>query len=578
MRRTRPISAFHVHYSMCGSARHLDHGARAHSPRVYHAVLRVSAFEPVFGGDLSGGQRPLLFQSDHSILLMATAPEFSESRDLLRQFAELQRAAGPYHVYRVTDVSLWSAAAAGFSASEIIDALQSRGQNRLPRSLSAMIQQVLGNYGVFSLSGDDGRLVLTSTDIALLRDVADDLGLDPSGTHVVLAPEQRGWVKARLAERGYPVKDDAALSHSPRFGFSLRDGFALRPYQSTAVDRFCQSRLTGGVILLPCGAGKTVVGVAVAAELGARTLVITPSRTISDQWVEHFRSLATIHAEDVTIYRRGSKLAPVTVATYQALTVGNGESDGLSRVLDQPWGLIIYDEVHSLPADVFRQSASVQSIRRLGLTATLIREDGREREVFALVGPTVYSAPWRELERNGWIAPVDCVEVRVKVPDTRCLTPDRILAAKLKIVRRILARNRGEPTLIVAHRLTEIAAIARATDSPSITGQTPANTRAELYQAFREGRLSTLVLSRVANVGVDLPDASVLIQVSGTFGSRQEEAQRVGRVLRPKANRGHARFYSLVMAGTREVEFAARRQRFLVDQGYRYRVLDAEAG
>ncbi len=523
-------------------------------------------------------ERTMLFQSDHSILLMANAPGFAETRDLLRQFAELQQAAGPYHVYRVTAVSLWSAAAAGIGAAEIIAALQSRGQNDLPQSLTALIQQTLGNYGVFRLTGDAGWFLLESTDRALLRTMATELGLELDGDTALISADQRGWIKARLAERGFPVKDDAALAESPRLGLSLREELELRPYQASAVDRFCRSRLSGGVILLPCGSGKTVVGVAVASTLNARTLVITPSRTICEQWIDHFRALTSIEPNDVTIYRRGANLTPVTVATYQALTANSGTADGLSRVLDQPWGLIIYDEVHSLPADVFRQSAAVQSIKRLGLTATLIREDGREREVFALVGPTVYSAPWRELERHGWIAPVDCVEVRVTAPDSRRLTPDRILAAKLNVVRRILSRNRDDPTLVVAHRLKEVAAVARAIDAPSITGQTPASRRAELYQAFREGRIRTIVLSRVANVGVDLPDASVLIQVSGTFGSRQEEAQRVGRVLRPKADHGRAHFYSLVMAGTGEVEFAARRQRFLVDQGYRYRVLEADAG
>ncbi len=331
------------------------------------------------------------------------------------------------------------------------------------------------------------------------------------------------------------------------------------------------------MILLPCGAGKTVVGVALAERLRARTLVITPSRTIGDQWREHFLTLTSVPEEAVSIYRRGVATAPITIATYQALTARGEERAALSDVLDQPWGLIIYDEVHSLPADVFRLSASVQSVRRVGLTATLVREDGREREVFSLVGPTVFATPWRELERHGWIAPVDCVEVRIRIPGQRDLTEDRVLAAKLKVVRRILASNSNQPTLVVAHRLKEVAAVSRAVDAPMITGKTPEGTRAKYYRDFRAGEIARLALSRVANVGVDLPDASVLIQLSGAFGSRQEEAQRVGRVLRPKATGQRATFYTLVIAGTREVEFAARRQRFLVDQGYRYRVLDVDS-
>jgi DNA excision repair protein ERCC-3 len=318
--------------------------------------------------------------------------------------------------------------------------------------------------------------------------------------------------------------------------------------------------------------------VAAASRLKARTLVITPSRTVAEQWVEHFRSMTSAEPAAIAIYRRGFAPTPITIATYQALTAsGQNGTRALAHVLDEPWGLIIYDEVHSLPADVFRQSAIVQSRRRLGLTATLVREDGRERDVFALVGPTIYSVPWRELERHGWIAPVDCIEVRVRLSDRRQLSADRMLAAKLKVLRSILARNANESGLIVASRLKEVAAASRMFDAAAVTGATPHAERQRLYEAFRDGRVTRLALSRVANVGVDLPDATLMVQISGAFGSRQEEAQRVGRVLRPKAAGTRARFYTLVVAGTREVEFAARRQRFLIDQGYRYRVVEVDA-
>ncbi len=530
------------------------------------------------GGSMRRGERALVYQNDHSILLMSEVETFDSARDKLRSFAELQQAAGPYHVYRVTDLSLWSAAASGLDAGKIVTWLTESGQNTPPPSLLAHIQRAMGAYGVLRMKGDSTSLWLESDDVALLRTIAAEHDLEFDGIAARVEPGQRGWVKARLAERGFPVLDEASMSAAPPSEFNLKPDVKLRPYQEHAVQRFVKHAMSGGVILLPCGAGKTVVGVAIAANLHARTLIITPSRTIGDQWIEHFRSMTTIDQGSIVDYRRGAQTGPVTVATYQALTTAaKGSGVGLAEVLDQPWGLIIYDEVHSLPADVFRQSATVQSIRRLGLTATLVREDGREREVFSLVGPTVYSAPWRELERHGWIAPVDCVELRIHLSRSKELTADRMLAAKLRVARGILARHRDEQTLIVAHRLTEVAAASRVADAPMVTGQTSAQVRRDLYAQFRSGDVQRLALSRVANVGVDLPSASVLIQVSGAFGSRQEEAQRVGRVLRPKEAGARATFYTLVVAGTREVEFAARRQRFLVDQGYRYRVVDVDS-
>ncbi|HVX30300.1 MAG TPA: helicase-associated domain-containing protein, partial [Nitrolancea sp.] len=373
------------------------------------------------------GERCLLFRNDHSILLTVDARGFEAARDGLRRVAELRQAAGAYHVYQITDVALWSAAASGMDAGEIVDFLHRYGQHPPPPSLVAHIQQVIGRYGAVRLTGSADAVRLVSDDRVLLARLASELGLEQGATGLVVPPDQRGAVKARLADIGYPVVDEAALSMSPAIDMALARDVRLRPYQADAVHRFVQSALTGGVVLLPCGSGKTVIGVASAAELVARTLVITPSRTIGEQWQQHFQRLTTIDPAVVSIYRRGVAPTPVTIATYQALTARNGTGSGLGEVLDHPWGLIIYDEVHSLPADVFRQSATVQSIRRLGLTATMVREDGREREVFSLVGPTVYSAPWRELERRGWIAPVDCVEVRIELPGGRELTADRAL-------------------------------------------------------------------------------------------------------------------------------------------------------
>lgn len=523
------------------------------------------------------GERCLLFRNDHSVLITVESPGFDAAREGLRRFAELRQAAGAYHVYQITDIALWSAAASGMTAGEMIDLLRRFGQHAPPPALVAHLQQVAGRYGYLRLTGAADALRLVSDDRVLLARLANDLklALEPDG--IAVPPEQRGAIKARLAEIGYPVIDEAALSLSPQVDIELKSDIRLRPYQDDAVHRFVQGGLTGGVILLPCGSGKTVIGVAAAAELRARTLVITPSRTIGDQWQQHFRRLTSIDPDSVSIFRKGVAPTQVTIATYQALTVRNGGASGLAEMLDHPWGLIIYDEVHSLPADVFRLSASVQSIRRLGLTATLVREDGREREVFSLVGPTVYSTPWRDLERRGWIAPVDCIEVRIERQGRQALTPDRALSAKLKVLKRILRQHPHEQTLIVAHHLKEVAAAGRITGAETITGESSLEERQALYRNFRDGELSCLVLSRVANVGVDLPDASVMIQISGAFGSRQEEAQRVGRVLRPKRGQARATFYTLVTAGSREVEFAARRQRFLIDQGYRYRVVASDS-
>jgi DNA excision repair protein ERCC-3 len=523
------------------------------------------------------GERCLLFRNDHSILITIESPGFDAAREGLRRFAELRQAAGAYHVYQITEIALWSAAASGMASSEMIDLLRRYGQHVPPPTLLAYIEQVVGRYGYLRLAGLPADLRLVSDDRALLARLARELRLEHDSVGIIVPAEHRGAIKATLAERGYPVIDEATLSLSPEVEIELAPDVHLRPYQDDAVRRFVRSGLTGGVILLPCGSGKTVIGVAIAAQMHARTLVITPSRTIGDQWQQHYQRLTTIEPSAVSIYRKGVAPTPVTIATYQALTARNGAGNGLAEVLDHPWGLIIYDEVHSLPADVFRQSAAVQSIRRLGLTATLVREDGREREVFSLVGPTVYSAPWRDLERRGWISPVDCIEVRIEPRGRQEMTSDRALAAKLKVLKRIMREHPHEQTLIVAHHLKEVAAAGRVTGAETITGESSLEERQVLYQNFKDRELGCLVLSRVANVGVDLPDASVLIQISGAFGSRQEEAQRVGRILRPKPGQARATFYTLVTAGSREVEFAAHRQRFLIDQGYRYRVVAADS-
>ena len=522
-------------------------------------------------------ERCLIFQRNRTILAATTSPGFPAARDHLRRFAELVQSAAAYHTYRVTDLSLWSAAASGLTAATICDVFDRFGEHSVPRSLVAFVQEFVGRYGLLRLEGELGALRLISTDQALLSRIAVSHQLAWDGSGLVIPDERRGGLKSALLAEGYPVVDAAALASMEPFSFDLQSGVSLRSYQAEAVERFVERGGSGGVVLLPCGAGKTLVGIAAAARLQARTLIVTPSRTIAEQWHRRLLDQTTLSTAEVSAFNARRSLTPVTIVTYQALTSrANGRAPNLATLLDFPWGLIIYDEVHSLPADVFRASATLQSRRRLGLTATLIREDGRERDVFSLIGPAVFSVPWRLLEQHGWIAPVNCIEVRVRPIREQPTTPERLLSAKLRVLRQLSARHREEPLLVVAHRLIEVAAAARALNAPVISGQTPVSERRALYDAFRSGEVRCLVLSRVANAGVDLPDAAVLVQVSGAFGSRQEEAQRVGRLLRPKQG-GRATFYSLVAAGTRETEFAGRRQRFLIDQGYRYQVVDAEA-
>jgi DNA excision repair protein ERCC-3 len=520
------------------------------------------------------GERCLIFQRDSSILVSSGSPAFLAARDQLRRFADLIQSSGAYHTYRVTDLSLWSAAAGGTTAAEIIDVFERFGEHPAPRTLVAFVQGFIRRYGLLRLEGALGSLRLVSADHALLTRIARAHHLEWDCSSLVVPDERRGGLKSTLADEGYPVVDNAAIMAAGNASYALRAGVKLRSYQAEAVRRFVERGGSGGVVLLPCGSGKTLVGIAVAARLSARTLIITPSRTIAEQWHRQFLDATTLSASDVGFHHARRSVKPVTIVTYQALTTRvSGRAPTLAALLDLPWGLVIYDEVHSLPADVFRSGAALQSLRRLGLTATLVREDGRERDVFSLVGPTVFSAPWRLLERRGWIAPVECIEVHVYPPPGKRATAERHLAAKLQVLRALAQRHRGEPMLVVAHRLVEVAAAARALDVPMVTGATPAHERRSLYDTFRRGTRRCLVLSRVGNVGVDLPDASVLVQLSGAFGSRQEEAQRVGRLLRPKRGR-RATFYSLVGSGTREEDFARRRQRFLVDQGYRYQMVD----
>jgi DNA excision repair protein ERCC-3 len=519
------------------------------------------------------GKQAIAFQRSGSIILDTSKDPDGEIEDSLRRFAELASAAGSMHTYRVTELSLWSAAASGLDSTDLLALFDAHSAMRIPGDLTARVTGFFGRYGQLWIEGEPGSLVLGSDDPLLLRQVASELDLQVFDNAIKIRDEDRGRVKARLAEAGYPVVDRGRSSSSRPGGYQLSVDVTLRDYQQQAVNRFVDHAQDGGVVLLPCGAGKTVVGVAIAATLNASVLIVTPNRTIGEQWAEHFKLMTTIEPNQIELFPDSPAGKPVTIVTYQSLTASrNGVAPRLHDIADIPWGLVIYDEVHTLPADVFRQSAALQSRRRLGLTATLVREDGREREVYALIGPPVWQSRWRELERQGWISPVECYEVRVR-SERDPTRGDHGFAAKIRTVERIIARHPGDRILIAAHRLKEVRALAHRLGVPSVTGDTSQAERAQLYGAFRDGSVTILVVSRVANVGVDLPDANVLLQVSGTFGSRLEEAQRLGRLLRPKKDSKPARFYSLVLPDSREREFAERRQRFLVEQGYRYQVV-----
>jgi DNA excision repair protein ERCC-3 len=518
---------------------------------------------------------PIAFQRSGDVLLDTKNDQSGDIEDVIRRFAELRSAAGTLHTYSITDLSLWTAATSGLEEDQLIRVLSNASSTRAPAGLLTRINTFFSRYGQITIEGTAGSLVLRSDDQILLRDVSHIIELPVKSGEIQLPDHLRGRIKASLAEAGYPVVDNVRPMLSQSGGYLLRPEVELRDYQGQAVERFICHASDGGVILLPCGAGKTVVGVAIAAKLDARALVITPNRTIGEQWAEHFVRMTTLDESQIELFSDSPGERPVTVVTYQALTLSqSGVAARLHDATDIPWGLIIYDEVHTLPADVFRQSAALQSRRRLGLTATLVREDGREREVYGLVGPPIWQSRWRELERAGWISPVECYEIRVRTNSDQTIG-DRGFAAKIRTVERLIQRHPDDRVLIAAHYVREVEAIARRLGIPSVTGKTPQRERQRLFEAFRDGEITVLVVSRVANVGVDLPDANVLIQASGTFGSRLEEAQRLGRLLRPKASEKPARFYSLILPETRERDFAERRQRFLVEQGYRYQVVNA---
>ncbi|MBC7517911.1 MAG: DEAD/DEAH box helicase [Microbacteriaceae bacterium] len=540
---------------------------------------------------------PLIVQSDRTVLLEVAHPLAADARHDLAVFAELERAPEHIHTYRITKLGLWNARAAGHSAEDMLQALEKYSKFPIPQNVSIDITETVGRYGRLTIERDaEGVLTLTATDRAVLAEIARakkiaNLLFERRGdTTFVIQPWARGELKQELLKLGWPAEDLAGYTPGTphEIDIDTTGGFALRDYQNQAVKSFFDHG--SGVVVLPCGAGKTLVGAGAMAISKTTTLILVTNIVSARQWRAELLRRTTLTEDDIGEYSgKAKEVRPVTIATYQILTAKRkGEYAHLQLLDALDWGLVIYDEVHLLPAPVFKLTADLQARRRLGLTATLVREDGREGDVFSLIGPKRFDAPWKEIEAQGFISPASCYEVRIDLPQQERLeyaaSADdvryRLAAtapAKLDVVKRLVAKHPGELILVIGQYLDQIDELAEALGAPQLTGSTPVDERERLYQNFRDGTTKILVVSKVANFSVDLPEATVAIQVSGSFGSRQEEAQRLGRLLRPKESGLPAHFYTLVTRDTVDQDFAQNRQRFLAEQGYSYTILDAHA-
>ncbi|HET9516975.1 MAG TPA: DNA repair helicase XPB [Actinoplanes sp.] len=538
---------------------------------------------------------PLIVQSDKTLLLEVGHADAQACRMAIAPFAELERSPEHVHTYRLTPLGLWNARAAGHDAEGVVDALIKFSRYPVPHALLVDIAETMDRYGRLQLVNHPQHgLVLHALDRVVLVEVAKSkklagmLGDKLDADTIVVHPSERGRLKQALLKLGWPAEDLAGYVDGEAHEISLaEDGWRLRSYQQEAVDGFWAGG--SGVVVLPCGAGKTLVGAAAMATAKATTLILVTNTVAGRQWKRELIARTSLTEDEVGEYSGERKeIRPVTIATYQVLTARRG---GVFTHLDlfgaRDWGLVIYDEVHLLPAPIFRFTADLQARRRLGLTATLVREDGREGDVFSLIGPKRYDAPWKDIEAQGWIAPALCTEVRVTLTDAERMTyataeaEERYRVAatartKLPVIRALVQRHAGEQVLVIGGYIEQLHQLGEYLDAPIIQGATTNKERERLFDAFRSGEIRTLVLSKVGNFSIDLPEAAVAIQVSGTFGSRQEEAQRLGRVLRPKADQRQAHFYTVVSRDTIDTEYAAHRQRFLAEQGYAYTIVDAD--
>ncbi|MFJ8579223.1 DNA repair helicase XPB [Micromonospora sp. NPDC093277] len=548
---------------------------------------------------MSGG--PLIVQSDKTLLLEIDHPDAQACRMAIAPFAELERSPEHVHTYRLTPLGLWNARAAGHDAEGVVDSLIKYSRYPVPHALLVDVAETMDRYGRLQLVNDPANgLVLRALDRVVLVEVAKSkklagmLGAKLDDDTIAVHPSERGRLKQALLKLGWPAEDLAGYvdgeAHPIELAEAGKDGvkpWTLRSYQREAVEAFWAGG--SGVVVLPCGAGKTLVGAAAMAEVKATTLILVTNTVAGRQWKRELVARTSLTEDEIGEYSGERKeIRPVTIATYQVLTSRRGGAfTHLDLFSARDWGLVIYDEVHLLPAPIFRFTADLQARRRLGLTATLVREDGREGDVFSLIGPKRYDAPWKDIESQGWIAPAECTEVRVTLTDAERMAyataeaEERYRMAatartKLPVVRALVQRHPNEQVLVIGGYIDQLHQLGEYLDAPIVQGSTTNRERERLFDAFRSGSLRTLVISKVGNFSIDLPEAAVAIQVSGTFGSRQEEAQRLGRVLRPKADGRQAHFYTVVSRDTIDTEYAAHRQRFLAEQGYAYTIIDAD--
>lgn len=538
---------------------------------------------------------PLIVQSDKTLLLDIDHILSDECRRAIAAFAELEKSPEHIHTYRLTPLGLWNARASGHDAEQVIDVLIKYSRYAVSHSLLVDIAETMSRYGRLHLEAHPVHgLILVSNDPAVLKEVtrgkkvAPMLGLQLDEETIVVHPGQRGFLKQALLKLGWPAEDFAGYVDGEHHEISLKqDGWKIRKYQELAAEGFWHGG--SGVVVLPCGAGKTIVGAAAMAHAKATTLILVTNTVAARQWREELLKRTDLNEDDIGEYSGAKKeIRPVTIATYQVMTTKKGGVYAHLDLFDAiDWGLIIYDEVHLLPAPIFRFTADIQSRRRLGLTATLVREDGMEGEVFSLIGPKRFDVPWKEIEAQGYIAPADCVEVRITLTDEERLNyataeqEDRYRFCSTSQTKKAVAialakQHINDQVLVIGQYIDQLDQLSEALGVPVIKGDTPIKERERLYALFRSGEVKCLVVSKVANFSIDLPEATIAIQVSGTFGSRQEEAQRLGRILRPKADGRGARFYSLVARDTIDQDFAQNRQRFLAEQGYAYRIIDAD--
>ena len=538
---------------------------------------------------------PLIVQSDKTLLLDIDHPMSTECRRAIAPFAELERSPEHIHTYRLTNLGLWNARAAGHDAELVIDTLIKYSRYAVPHSLLVDVAETMSRYGRLRLEADPVHgLILVTTDVGVLEEVirakkiAPLLGVRIDPETIAVHPSQRGAIKQSLLRLGWPAEDFAGYVDGQAHEIALKQSdWKIRPYQELAAEGFWHGG--SGVVVLPCGAGKTIVGAAAMAHAKATTLILVTNTVEARQWRDELLKRTTLNEDEIGEYSGAKKeIRPVTIATYQVMTKKkNGVYAHLDLFDTHDWGLIIYDEVHLLPAPIFRFTADIQSRRRLGLTATLVREDGMEGEVFSLIGPKRFDVPWKEIESQGYIAPAECVEVRVNLTESERMLyataePEEryrycsTTATKRKVVEALVERHATDQVLVIGQYISQLDELSEVLGVPLIKGDTPVKERERLFGLFRTGEIKCLVVSKVANFSIDLPDATIAIQVSGAFGSRQEEAQRLGRILRPKSDGRGAIFYSVVSRDTVDQDFAQNRQRFLAEQGYSYRIIDAD--